>query len=316
MPVASTSRRAYRQPSGASGPRRTGRGGRARSVAWLAVAVGCPVSWVILTRGDRPGALDRAVASVGAACTTIVANGCDLEPPAGTSLVTSPTNVGIPAGRDLGLRAVAATVIGFLDDDAEASPAVNDLVAEAFAADPSLGAVALRLVDEDGTTARRHVPRFGGGEVERPGDVAVFLGGACAVRRAAYEDAGGYWGDLFYGHEELELAWRLIDRGWRIAYLPGATVFHPRTEIGRHAAGWHMTGRNRVMIARRTLPWVIALAHVSAWLGLGLIRAPGRDHRRAYVNGWFTGWRVPVDRRPIRWRTVWRLTRRGRPPVL
>jgi GT2 family glycosyltransferase len=146
--------------------------------------------------------------------------------------------------------------------------------------------------------------------------VALFLGGACAIRRSAYEEAGGYWGELFYGHEELELAWRLIDRGWTIRYLPEATVFHPRTEVGRHADGWRMTGRNRVMIARRTLPWPIAIIHVAAWFVLGLVRAPGRGHRAAYVRGWWSGWSVPIDRRAIRWRTVWRLTRLGRPPIL
>ncbi len=189
-------------------------------------------------------------------------------------------------------------------------------VVDAFDADPGLGAVALRLVDEQGETARRHVPRPGGRHPERSGEVALFLGGACAIRREAYEQVGGYFTELFYGHEEVELCWRLVDAGWRIRYLADVEVFHPRTTIERHAAGWELTGRNRVLIARRTLPWPIAAVHVSVWLLLGLWRAPAGEHRRRYVDGWRKGWRVDVDRAPISWRGVWRLTRLGRPPIV
>lgn len=276
------------------------------------------IEWVLLTTGGRPDALSNALASVRPDPTCIVWNGTPpiADPLPGVTSIRSEVNVGIPSGRNLGARTVTAAVVGFLDDDAVAAPGVSQQILEAFGSDACLGAVALRLVDERGETARRHVPRLGGRGAERGGEVALFLGGACAIRRAAYEDAGGYWGDLFYGHEEVELAWRLVDRGWRIRYLPEATVFHPRTEIGRHADGWSRTGRNRVMIARRTLPWLVAVVHVLAWLGLGLARAPGGANRSAYFRGWMSGWRQPVDRNPIRWRTVWRLAHLGRPPVL
>jgi len=127
---------------------------------------------------------------------------------------------------------------------------------------------------------------------------------------------GGYFTELFYGHEEVELSWRLVDAGWEIWYLADVTVFHPRTDIGRHASGWRLTGRNRVWVARRTLPWPVALVHVGAWLVLGVARTPSRSTRRSYLDGWCSGWRGRIARRPIGWRGVWRLTRLGRPPVI
>ena len=280
------------------------------------------LAWVVLTTGSRPESLRRALRSIEPDPIVLVRNGRsardDGEPGFGSACrtVEMRDNVGIPAGRDHGVAVVGEELVGFLDDDAVLSPGGSDAVRAAFEGDPRLGAVSLRLVDEDGDTARRHVPRPGGRHPERSGEVALFLGGACAIRRTAYHDAGGYWGDLFYGHEELELCWRLVDRGWRIQYLADATVFHPRTEIGRHPVGWQLTGRNRVRIARRTLPWPIALCHVTTWLLLGLRRAPGRENRRAYLSGWWAGWSDPIERRPIAWRTVWRLTRLGRPPIL
>lgn len=273
--------------------------------------------WVVLTMGDRTTALADAVASLSAADLLVVVNGADgANVPSGADAVFLPVNVGVPAGRDHGVQRTTASVIAFLDDDAVAPPGVSERIRDEFAADPQLGAVSLRLVDEDSVTARRHVPRPGGRNSRRSGEVALFLGGACAIRRAAYEEVGGYFGDLFYGHEELELSWRLIDHGWSIRYLADVEVFHPNTKIERHPQGWEFTGRNRVWIARRTLPWPVAIVHVTAWFVLGVLRAPRGESRKRYIAGWRSGWSGRLDRRPIRWRTVWRLARLGRPPIL
>ena len=151
---------------------------------------------------------------------------------------------------------------------------------------------------------------------DQSGEVALFLGGASACRREAYDEVGGYFTGLFYGHEEVELSWRLIDAGWGIRYLADVRVFHPRTVIGRHASGWSLTGRNRVWIARRTLPVPVAAVHVIVWFVLGVIRAPDRMCRTNYVAGWWSGWQARVERSPITWSGVRRLTRLGRPPVI
>ncbi|MGB3735843.1 MAG: glycosyltransferase [Ilumatobacter sp.] len=274
------------------------------------------VQWVVLSMGDRPAALAAATTSLPVGSCLVVANGAaDLVVDVDVDLLVLPENVGIPGGRDAGLRHGDAPIVGFLDDDAELRGGAAR-IARAFSDDPGLGAVALRLVDQDGDTARRHVPRVGGDGPDRSGDVALFLGGACAIRRTAYEQVGGYFTDLFYGHEEVEMSWRLVDAGWTIRYLADVEVFHPRTDIERHADGWELTGRNRVMIARRTLPWPIAAIHVIVWLAIGLRRAPRGESRRRYLAGWRRGWRVSVDRAPISWRGVVRLTRLRRPPIV
>ena len=274
------------------------------------------VEWVVLTMGNRPVELQRSVDSLAPDAVTVVVNGgrSDLVG-APAQVVELSANLGVPGGRHAGAGVGTAEVVGFLDDDAELC-GDSSRVIEAFTADPSLGAVALRLVDEFGQTARRHVPRLGGRDPERSGDVALFLGGACALRREAYDQVGGYFTDLFYGHEEVELCWRLVDAGWTIRYLADVEVFHPRTNISRHADGWALTGRTRVLIARRTLPWPVAIVHVMAWLLVGLLRAPASEHRRRYIRGWRRGWRMDVERNPISWRGVWRLTQLGRPPMV
>ena len=282
-----------------------------------------PITWVILTQGDRPDELDRAIDSIGpgdGADVLVVVN-ADESATAPTRddvrVIVTGTNLGVPGGRDLGVANTDAPVIGFLDDDAElASPDAHARILAAFDDNPDLAAVPLRIVDEEGDAARRHVPRVGTRGEATGGPVATFLGGASAIRRSAYEQAGGYWPELVYAHEELDLSWRLHDAGWSVVYLADVVVEHPRLPISRHADGWLRTGRNRVMVARRNLPWVLALPHVLIWLGLGLRRTPDRTCRSAYWNGWRQGWREPVERRPIGWRTIWRLARAGRPPII
>ena len=278
------------------------------------------MNWVVLTQGDRPRELAAALHSVQAqdlpspAEAHVIVNGTASVDPENFAMSTSASNLGVPGGRDFGVSRTTAEIVGFLDDDATLATDASRLVLDAFAADPGLGAVSLRLVDEQGGTARRHVPRRGNAGAGETGDVATFLGGACAVRRVAYQEVGGYFTDLFYGHEELELSWRLVNAGWAIRYLADVEVFHPKAEISRHADGWRLTGRNRVWIARRTLPWAVALIHVSAWLVIGVYRAP-RGCRRSYLSGWCSGWIGDVGRSPISWSAVRRLGRLGRLPI-
>lgn len=278
------------------------------------------ISWVILTMGDRPS-LAAAVRSVLVDPTVrevvVVGNGVDVPPPVSDDRVTvvvSPENLGIPGGRDLGLRHTSTPLVGFLDDDAEVTASFDLAVVRSGFAAPRLGAMSLRIEDEGGDVSRRHVPRLGAGSARDSGPVGYFLGGASIIRRTAYDDAGGYWPELFYAHEELDLAWRMAGRGWSIRYEAQCVVRHPRTTVSGHADGWFRTGRNRVMIARRNLPTPVLLVHVSAWLVVGAIRAGGS--RRAYARGWSCGWKQEVQRRPMSWGTVWRLARVGRPPFV
>jgi GT2 family glycosyltransferase len=287
--------------------------------------LGVQAAWVVLTMGNRPVQLRRAVESIGAQASgaeiVIVANGVDSArldvDDLRVRVVASDENLGVPGGRDLGLRSTTADIVFFLDDDAEVVSAdLQDRALAQFAADPMTGALSFRIVDESGRTTRRHVPRIGARSADTSGPVVNFLGGACALRRSAYIEAGGYWSTLRYGHEELELSWRLIDRGWSVRYLADAEVFHPATVIGRHEFGWQLTGRNRVLIARRNLPWPVAILHLVSWSALGVLRAPDARCRRAYLAGFVEGLRTRVERRPLAWTTIWRLARLGRPPIV
>lgn len=283
------------------------------------------VSWVLLTMGDRPDTVARAVNQLLAnepppGEVVVVGNGYDPAPEfAGTDVVTIATdeNVGIPAGRNIGARRATGRIIAFLDDDAQApDPALTGKIAELFATKPTLGAVSMRICDpETGESMRRHVPTLGGRYPEKSRWVTTFLGGASAVRSGAFWAAGGLPDAFFYAHEETDLAWRLLDAGWKIRYAAELVVLHPASVPGRHQMAARLTARNRVWLARRNLPAPLALIYLADWLGLTVAR---RSFPMVpFLSGWAEGMRTPCgERRPIRWRTAWAMTRLGRPPLL
>lgn len=289
------------------------------------------VAVVILTQGDRPRPLLDAIRSVCAQRdveveVVVVWNGVPIESTDGDAdtlrldgadhHVHLAVNVGIPAGRNAGAKASTAPLLFFLDDDAELlDESTLVTVAALFLSRPDLGAVSLKIVDERGETAQRHVPRWGRRSADRAGEVTSFLGGATAVRRAAFEDAGGYEDAFFYSLEETDLAWRLLDQGWTIWYAADLRLRHPRTSPARHSQAARRTARNRVWLVYRSLPLPLAVTYLLNWFVIAVVRAPRSI--RSVAGGYREGWRTRIGpRQPLRWRTVWRLTCLGRPPIV
>lgn len=277
------------------------------------------ISVVVLTQCDRPE-LTRALSSVRDQQgvdphLVLVVNGG--EPPQTDlvdKLVVLPENVGVPAGRNIGVNATDSDVVFFLDDDAELRGRDHlASVLDRFDSDPSLGAMAMRIVDESGDSQRRHVPRVGGRSARESGPVTHFIGAACAVRRSAFAAVDGFDSRFFYAMEESDLAWRLMDQGWRIWYSADLTAFHPRTQPSRHSRYMWFLARNRFWMAWRSLPLPLFLAHMLTWTVVCAVR---RQPLRDVLAGYREAWSTRPARQPLRWRTLAAMTRLGRPPVV
>ncbi|GGQ19364.1 glycosyltransferase family 2 protein [Streptomyces roseolilacinus] len=285
---------------------------------------------VIITMGDRPDDLNALIESVARQDgepveVVVVGNGAPVRGvPGWVRTVDLPENLGIPGGRNVGIEAFGPNgsdvdVLLFLDDDGLLPRKdTAELIRQAFAADPELGILSFRIADpETGVTQRRHVPRLRASDPMRSSRVTTFLGGASAVRSKVVEEVGPLPGEFFYAHEETDLAWRALDAGWMIDYRSDMVLHHPTTAPSRHAVYHRMVARNRVWLARRNLPAPLVPVYVGVWLLLTLLRRPSGAALKAWFGGFKEGWTTPCGpRRPMRWRTVWRLTRLGRPPVI
>ena len=156
------------------------------------------------------------------------------------------------------------------------------------------------------------------GDPTESGPVFSVWEGAVVARRTAFDAAGGWPAPFFYAHEGIELAWRVWDAGSSVLYAGDMTAQHPVIEPTRHDYYYRLNARNRVWLARRNLPLVLVPVYVGTWTGVQVLRSIKHPAAlRAWFGGWSEGWRQdPGPRRPIRWSTVWRMTRLGRPPVI
>ena len=285
------------------------------------------MSWgcVLLTAGKRPAELRLALDSLlrqRGVTLDIVVVGNGWEPsglPEGVRGHFEPVDRGIPAGRNAGVPRVRGELIFFLDDDAQvASEHTLAELERAFAADPSLGAVQLRVDASDGRPPLREWnPRLRSGNRSFTGEITALWEGAVAMRRSVFEEVGG-WPEAFrFVHEGVDLAWRVMDAGRRVVYAGEIEALHPSYKTAPHHASAYYGARSRVFLARRHLPLPLGVLYVAGFAlrTLPVLRSPERA--RAALRGYRDGLRQPCGvRRRLRAGTLWRMTRAGRPPIL
>jgi GT2 family glycosyltransferase len=280
---------------------------------------------VVLTMGRRPEdlrrALDSLVAQRGVELDLVVV-GNAWEPtglPDGVRGVGSAENVGIPAGRNLGVPHTRGELLFFLDDDASlAAPDALAAVAGRFEADPELGLLQLRVAPRDGgASARDWVPRLRVGDRSRSSDITAVWEGAVAMRRSIFEAVGGWPADFRFVHEGIDLGWRVMGAGHRVAYAGDIVALHPSPTGTPHGYSFYYGARNRVWLARRHLPLPLAVAYVANFALRTLPRLRSRANARNALRGYRDGLRGSGGvRRPLSARTLWRMTRAGRPPIM
>jgi GT2 family glycosyltransferase len=233
----------------------------------------------------------------------------------GARVFTWPTNAGVAVGRNAAAREADAALLVFLDDDAVfLTGAVADRVRNTFEQHPDVGALAFRVVRPGGATASSEHPFRGAPtRTSDPRECAYFVGAAFAVRRDAFLDAGGFDERYFYSTEEVDLAFGLAKRGWRLRYEPDIVAEHRPSRRGREVEPHvpMMRARNRIVLVRRHLPAALGLIHVAAWL----VRTMNEARRAGSLGEWYAGvregFRMPVNRDPMRWRTAMQLHRLG-----
>lgn len=280
---------------------------------------------VVLTQGKRPAelcaALDSLLAQQGVEL-DVVCVGNGWEPtglPSGVKPLCLPENRGIPAGRNAGVAEVAGELLFFLDDDALLpDPRFLATIAQRFAEHPRLGLLQPRVVAPDAESPPRWIPRVRKGDPARSGPAFSVWEGAVATRRKVFEAAGQWPGEFFYAHEGIELAWRIWDQDAIVWYAGDLVVNHPAIDPARHDFYYRLNARNRIWLARRNLPAPLRPLYVGSWTAVQILRSL---RNRATLRPWFAGWREgwttdPGTRRPMSWRTIARMTRHGRPPII
>jgi GT2 family glycosyltransferase len=196
----------------------------------------------VLDQGSTPDNLTRLAASIGEGC----------------SLFAGDTNLGVAGGRNLLSRLGHGRVIVALDNDAEfaSSDTVARLTA-ALEAEPALAAIGCRIVCHG--SGRDDLSSWGYPRALLPAagesfDTVTFVGAGHAIRRAAWEDVGGYDEALFFCWEEFDFALRAIVLGWRFRYRGDIVIRHKVSDEQRvswSGRRWFYFVRNRLYLERK-----------------------------------------------------------------
>jgi N-acetylglucosaminyl-diphospho-decaprenol L-rhamnosyltransferase len=197
-------------------------------------------------------------------------------------------NLGYGRAANLGLPQAPGEWVLIANPDVRWEPGALDVLLDATERWPQAGAVGPAILFPDGSLypSARALPSLGrgighallgwwwpsnpwtasyrrerGAPTEGP---AGWLSGCCVlVRRAAFDEVGGFDPGFFMYFEDLDLCERLGKAGWQNVYVPSAVVTHE---------GGHATSRDAVAM--------VAAHHDSAW---------------RYLSRRYAGWRwLPV----------------------
>jgi mycofactocin system glycosyltransferase len=210
-----------------------------------------PDATIVIPVRDRAEELDRCLAALGVSAGGAIAVDDGSRDPAaiagvcarwGTRLVRRDVPGGPGAARNSALAHLQTELVAFLDSDCVASPDWVRELAGHFG-DPRVAAVAPRVRDpalDMGPSAAAVAPGA---------RVAYVPSAALIVRRAAL---GAFDETLRYG-EDVDLVWRLHDRGWQVRYDPRVEIAHVRQRAGgrRRAVARRPAAFDRDLLVRR-----------------------------------------------------------------
>ena len=215
------------------------------------------VDVVVLTWDDEDEMLEAvasARSSEGVAVSVVVVDNGSARPvaaPPGGELtvIRSPRNIGVAAGRNRGARTGSAPFVCLLDSDARLDPACLSLLLGPLEHDPGIAMAApvFTGLPPEASAGRapglfRKAARLLGatqdyGRMEDASspwwDVEVAIGACQLVRREAFDEVGGLDESFFYGPEDVDFCLRLRERGWRIVQVREAVCQHSPRRAGR-----------------------------------------------------------------------------------
>jgi GT2 family glycosyltransferase len=140
-------------------------------------------------------------------------------------------NRGLSVARNLGLKAATGEIIAYIDDDAYPDPHWLTYLAAAFLHTEHAGVGGPNIaVPGDGAIADCVANAPGGPiHVLLSDDVAEHIPGCnMAFRREKLLAIGGFDPRFRVAGDDVDICWRVQERGWTIGFAPSAVVWHHR----------------------------------------------------------------------------------------
>jgi GT2 family glycosyltransferase len=227
--------------------------------------------------------------------------------------------LGVAGGRNFLMQQASGDVYCVIDDDAlmDHHDCLQDIV-DYFHSQQQVGILALKVIDygQDKTDLlvpfSRHWRKKAPHLLETKQIVSYYLGGFHAIKQEVIQECGEYFSGLVFGEEEMDLAYRAVEAGYEIHYLPHVTAHHfPGSSVigsKKHGSELFHHVRNRFYLAYKYLPALCIPIYLSVWLlvygSAALRKRVLGDYIRGILSGvrqcWITE-RKPLSRDAVRY---------------
>lgn len=211
----------------------------------------------------------------------------------------APENLGVTKGRNYALQYAKGDTIIFLDDDAvlQNKDALEKVV-EAFSKpgvdNRPVGIVSFKVLYYENLQMQENAlphKQFSDYKDKAEFFTYYFAGGAHAIKKSVLDEVGNLPAEFFYGMEEYDLSYRILDKGYCIKYDSSIVMLHKESPLGRkpRTDKLRMMWVNKATVAYRYLPLQYFYSTAFMW-SIEYLRKTNFD-----VNGWMKGWRLIIN---------------------
>src|SRR6266536_1705573 len=207
-------------------------------------------------------------------------------------LIQTP-NRGLSHARNAGLAAATGEIVAYIDDDARPDPQWLRYLAATFMSTSHAGVGGPNIAPPGDGPIAECVARAPGGPVHvllTDREAEHIPGCNMAFRKACLEAIGGFDLQFRTAGDDVDVCWRLQERGWTLGFSPAAMVWHHRRNSVR--AYWKQQigyGRAEAMLERKWPEKYNGPGHVrwaGRMYGSGLTRLLGWRRPRIYHGQW------------------------------
>jgi GT2 family glycosyltransferase len=205
-------------------------------------------------------------------------------------------NGGLSKARNIGLDAAQGEIVAYIDDDAYPDPHWLNYLAATFIKTSHAGVGGPNVPpDGDGPIAEC-VANAPGGPIHvlvSDQEAEHIPGCNMAFRKDALKAIGGFDPEFRIAGDDVDVCWRLQQRGWTLGFSPAAMVWHHRrNSLGAYWKQQKNYGKAEALLEMKWPEKYNALGHLS-WRGQmygnGLVRALPLRRWHVYHGVWGSG---------------------------